>query len=97
MRALALASVLQLALAPVGASAACRWQWACNRDGVCQDVPICDSAIDLAPPHQPSIQPIEPPSIAPIQRPVVPPIGTDHCAAQHVLGPGGWHWETLCE
>jgi hypothetical protein len=80
------------------AHAACQWEWVCNENGRCRNIPVCDSTLDIVPPQSPSIPPIAPPSIRPIQPPTLLPLGTSRCTqVQKRDAFGNWHWETVCD
>ncbi|MCE9549477.1 MAG: hypothetical protein K8R50_00425 [Betaproteobacteria bacterium] len=74
-----------------------------NADCVCrctngENVPLCNSTLDLPPICPPTICPIEPPSIAPIQAPQMPPLGTQNCWQQQVFNPytNQYEWRRVC-
>lgn len=81
----------------VPAQAECTWHWTCDEHGYCENVPLCDSGLDIPPPQPFTIQPIPPASIKPIDPIVIPPIGAQACTQLQVQDAyGNWSWETVC-
>jgi hypothetical protein len=74
----------------------CRWEWFCNGDGACKQMPLCDSINETPPPRPNS----EPPAMPPIaMRPyrVPGPMGTLSC--EHLMrleSNGKWKWIEMC-
>ena len=60
LRHLALAVALASAMP---AAAECRWEWLCNGEGACKQMPICDNVYEMPPPRPTDNQP-----------PAVPPL-----------------------
>ena len=52
-----------LALAAANAEASCSWEWLCNGDGSCKQMPICSSVYDV-PPAAPNNS--QPPAMPPL-------------------------------
>ena len=98
MRSLVFSLLAGMALGGFATSslAACRWEWVCDGSGACSHVPICNHALDIAPPEPPSIPPIAHPSVRPFQPPTIPPIGTQRCMQVQRQGFSGWYWDTVC-
>ena len=95
MRARSLAAAL-VSIAAAPAFADCHWEWLCNGDGACKQMPVCDTLYDKAPPRPES----SPPSPPPIRmRPHKMPgsMGTTTC--EHImrqLPSGRWVWDEAC-
>ncbi len=80
------------------AAAACRWEWDCSRGYPCQQVQVCDDALDLPTIRPPQMSPIPPPSIRPIPRPTIPPLGNTNCWQDYLCDSlGNCRWETVCQ
>jgi hypothetical protein len=80
---------------PVDTQAGCVWKWDCS-SGTCQQIPVCDSTLDIAPPRPPQVAPIPAPTIRPIQRPTVPPVGTRLCTQRYICSGLSCSWQTIC-
>jgi hypothetical protein len=78
------------------AHAACRWEWFCNGDGSCKQMPLCDSITEKPPPRPDSQPPVMPPiSIRPHK--VAGPMGSLTC--EHTMrqeASGKWKWIEMC-
>lgn len=97
MRLLILVALALTVFSIAPATASCRWEWVCDEDGDCAQVPLCERSFDIVPPQPPSIEPIVPPSIRPIDRPTLPPIGATDCTqARRRDTFGRWYWDTVC-
>lgn len=97
-RHLALAVVLAAAMP---AAADCTWEWLCNGDGACKQMPVCDSVYDSPPPRPTDSKP-----------PAVPPLAMrPHTIAgsgvgmvttltcEHIMRKGRsgrWYWSEAC-
>jgi hypothetical protein len=78
------------------AGAACHWEWFCNGDGVCKQMPLCDSIYEKPPP-KPDSQPPVPPPIS--VRPVRIPGAMGSLTCEHIMrqSPSGkWTWVETC-
>jgi len=53
------AAFVSLAAAP--AFAECHWEWLCNGEGACKQMPVCDTLYDKATPRPESSPPSPPP------------------------------------
>ena len=85
---------LSLGCAPAGA--ACQWEWFCNGEGACKQMPLCDS-INEKPPPKPDSQPPAMPPIAMRPFKVAGPMGTLSCEHTMRQSPSGkWHWVEIC-
>ncbi len=80
----------------INSEASCTWKWDCS-SGQCQQVPICDSSIDIVPPKTPEVAPIPTPTIQPIGNPTVPPVGTTQCGQKYICEANGCSWQTVCQ
>jgi len=78
------------------ANATCRWEWFCNGDGACKQMPLCDSIYEKPPPKPDSQPPAMPPiSMRPVRIPG--PMGTLTC--EHIMRQdtnGKWVWIEMC-
>ena len=97
-RHLALAAVLAAAMP---AAAECTWEWLCNGEGACKQMPVCTSVYDTPPARPTDSRP-----------PVVPPLamrphtiaGTGvgvatTLACEHIMRKGRtgrWYWSEAC-
>ena len=95
-RRLALALVL-LAGAAGPAAAHCTWEWLCNGEGACKQMPICDS-VDEVPPPRPDVKPPVPPPLA--MRPTKVAGGRmSTLTCEHIMRQtkaGRWEWVETC-
>ena len=94
-----LAAVLALGATP--AAADCTWEWLCNGEGQCKQMPICESVLETPPPRPEGAQP-----------PAVPPLAmrpykiagsgvgsSTTLTCEHIMrkGKGGrWTWHEAC-
>jgi len=84
------------ALAALPANADCKWEWLCNGDGACKQVPVCDR-LDEVPPPRPEMAP---PALPPrAMRPakvvnMIPGMSCEHIMRQDTRGK--WSWESAC-
>lgn len=86
-------------LAPLSASAACRWVWVdhdYNTSTPAVREQVCDSTTDVGAVRSPSIRPIQQPQVRPIETPTVAPIGTRNCSNQSVYENGRWVTKQIC-
>jgi hypothetical protein len=97
MKTKSLTPLLLLALVvPAAANAACHWEWFCNGDGACKQMPLCDSVTDK-PPSKPDSQPPAVPPIAMRPYKIAGPMGTLTC--EHIMRQdtgGKWKWVEMC-
>ena len=96
MRFPSLIALATLACASFPAAAACHWEWFCNGEGACKQMPLCDS-VNERPPPKPDSQPPAMPPIAMRPYKVAGPMGTLSC--EHIMrqGPNGkWQWIEMC-
>ena len=96
--ALAAAATLPTALP---AAADCTWDWLCNGDGACKQMPICDSVYESPPPRPDSQPPAQPPlSMRPYK---IAGTGVGVTAntltCEHIMRKGKsgrWYWHEAC-
>lgn len=86
---------LALAL-PLSASADCNWEWLCNGEGLCKQMPICDTVYDKPGPAPASKPPQVPPlSIKPHKLSgVMAGLRCEHIMRKSRSG--RWFWEEAC-
>jgi hypothetical protein len=93
-------AVAAISLAAGPASAECTWEWLCNGDGVCKQMPVCESVYETPPPRPDSQPPAMPPlSMRPhkIAGSGVGMPGTLTC--EHIMRKGKsgrWYWHEAC-
>ena len=75
MKKTSLPLLLLALVVPAAANAACHWEWFCNGDGACKQMPLCDSVTDK-PPSKPDSQPPAVPPIAMRPYKIAGPMGT---------------------
>ena len=93
-RFLIAAAALSLLAAPAHAN--CHWEWFCNGEGACKQMPLCDS-IHEKPPPKPDSQPPAMPPIAMRPYRIPGPMGTLSC--EHIMrqeSNGKWVWIEMC-
>jgi hypothetical protein len=91
-----LAAFLALGAGPAAAS--CSWDWLCNGEGVCKQMPICDTPYEVAPP-KPDMQPPSPPPLS--MRPhkiagFMTGMTCEHIMRQEKSGRWTWHEACFC-
>jgi hypothetical protein len=97
---IATAAVAVLALQSCTAAwAYCTWEWLCNGDGACKQMPVCDSVYEVPPPRPEMKPPQVPPlSMRPTRANTVGSRQADlHC--QHIMRltkAGRWAWVEAC-
>ena len=78
------------------AAAACQWEWLCNGDGACKQMPVCDS-VDEVPPPKPDSAPPEMPPLS--MRPQKIPGNGTALTCEHIMRKnrgGKWYWREAC-
>ena len=95
MKGFAIAAfVLGFAALPAGAY--CHWEWFCNGEGACKQMPLCDSIYEKPPPKPDSQPPAMPPiAMRPYRMPG--PMGALTC--EHIMRQatnGKWQWAEIC-
>jgi hypothetical protein len=82
------------AAGPAGAS--CHWEWLCNGEGNCKQMPICDSVYETPPPRPDTAPPQVPPlSMRPHR--ITANMGAMNC--EHIMRQtmsGRWTWAEAC-
>lgn len=89
-----LAAFLALAAGPAAAS--CSWDWLCNGEGACKQMPVCDSVYETPPPR-PQSSPPTPPPLA--MRPFKIAGHMTGLTCEHVMRQsqsGHWSWTEAC-
>jgi hypothetical protein len=88
------AAVVTLAATP--AAADCKWEWLCNGDGSCKQMPVCDSIYEV-PPAPPDAKP---PAMPPLSmRPHRIPAAMGTLTCEHIMRQGKsgrWYWNEAC-
>jgi hypothetical protein len=83
-------------VAALPAAAGCRWEWFCNGEGACKQMPLCDSIYERPPP-KPDTQPPAMPPISMRPYKIPGPMGTLTC--EHIMRQetnGKWRWIEMC-
>ena len=84
-----------LLLAAGNASAVCHWEWLCNGEGGCRQMPVCETLNEVPPPKPDSAPPTPPPSIRPQK--IAGSMGVADCEyVQRQDATGQWQWEQAC-
>jgi hypothetical protein len=89
-------AAIAASLATVPALADCSWDWLCNGEGVCKQMPVCDSVNDTPPPRPEAAPPNMPP-LAMRPHKIAGPMGTLTC--EHIMRKtksGKWAWAEAC-
>jgi hypothetical protein len=89
-----LAAAISAAALPAAAS--CSWEWLCNGDGNCKQMPICASIYEI-PPAAPNSQPPAMPPLSMRPTRIPGPMGTLTC--EHIMRQGKsgrWYWDEAC-
>ena len=91
-----LIAAVSLLVVTTTAEAACHWEWFCNGEGACKQMPLCES-IQEKPPPRPDSQPPAMPPVAMRPYKVPGPMGTLTC--EHIMRQefnGKWKWIEMC-
>lgn len=101
MRIAIAASLAALALqASPAAWAICSWEWLCNGDGVCKQMPVCDSVYEVPPPRPEMKPPDMPPlSMRPSRANTVGGNSRADLRCEHIMRQtkaGRWSWNEAC-
>jgi hypothetical protein len=86
-----------LSLATTSAAASCSWEWLCNGEGVCKQMPVCDSVYDKPEPRPEASTPPAPPPVGMRPHKLVGSMGTLSC--EHIMRKsrsGRWTWSEAC-
>ena len=93
---LLVASSLSFALATPAAYASCAWEWMCNGEGSCKQMPVCDSVYEVPPPKPQEPAPTPPPmSLRPHQF-TGHMHGLDCEEVMRRSASGHWSWDQAC-
>lgn len=94
---LAAAAALPAALP---ASANCTWEWLCNGEGVCKQMPVCDSVYETPPPRPETQPPAQPPlSMRPFKIAGTGVGAGSTLTCEHIMRQGKsgrWYWNEAC-
>ena len=90
-----------LAAAATPALADCTWEWLCNGDGACKQMPVCNSVYEVPPPRPTESKP---PAIPPLaMRPhTIAGMGigvSSTLTCEHIMRQGRsgrWYWHEAC-
>jgi len=85
-----------IALTAPAAHADCTWEWLCNGDGTCKQMPVCDSVYEVPPP-KPDMSPPAMPPLA--MRPQTIPKDMAGLTCEHIMRQGKsgrWYWNQAC-
>jgi len=85
-----------LSLAALPAYSSCTWEWLCNGEGICKQMPICDTVYDVPSPP-PDSKPPEMPPLAMRPHKLPGTMGTLTC--EHIMrkkASGRWTWTEAC-
>ncbi|MFZ3321729.1 MAG: hypothetical protein WA190_05105 [Usitatibacter sp.] len=83
-------------LAAGNAFAVCHWEWLCNGEGGCAQMPVCETLYEVPPPRPESAPPVPPPaSLRPQKIPAS--LGAADCDfVMRQDNTGQWHWDQAC-
>ncbi|HLX23105.1 MAG TPA: hypothetical protein VKR38_07150 [Usitatibacter sp.] len=82
-------------LAAGNASAICHWEWLCNGEGGCRQMPVCDTLYETPPPKPEAAPPTAPTGLRPQKIPNS--MGQADCEfVQRQDETGQWHWDQAC-
>ena len=87
---------LAFSFAAPAAHASCVWEWMCNGEGSCKQMPVCDSIYEVPPPKPVEAAPTPPPmSIRPHlgRREMT---GLDCEEVMRRSASGHWSWDQAC-
>ena len=97
---------LHIGIAALGALAAlwttpamadCKWEWLCNGEGGCKQLPICDTVTEVPPPAP---NDAKPPAMPPLAlRPGKMPVAMRALTCEHIMRQGKsgrWYWDQAC-
>ena len=101
MRLHSIMVAIAASLLPMGAAADCTWEWLCNGEGQCKQMPICESVLETPPPRPEGAQP---PAMPPLSmRPYKiagSGIGSGNTlTCEHIMRKGKtgrWYWHEAC-
>ena len=96
MRPLAAALAALAMQSGIPALAGCQWDWLCNGEGACRQMPVCDSVYETPPPKPASSPPAPPLAIRPAR---AAGSGGNGLVCEHVMRQGKsgrWTWGEAC-
>jgi len=101
MRIAVVAAFAALALQPFADSrASCTWEWLCNGEGVCKQMPVCDSVLEVPPPRPEMKPPDMPPlSMRPSRANTAGGMSRADLRCEHIMPQttaGRWQWKEAC-
>ena len=93
------AALLSAVALPAGAE--CSWDWLCSGEGVCKQMPICDSVYETPPPRPDSQPPAQPPLSMRPYKIAGAGVGTaaTTLSCEHIMRKGKsgrWYWHEAC-
>ncbi len=78
------------------AAANCKWEWLCNGEGACKQLPVCDNVYEVPPPAPDA----KPPAMPPLAlRPSKMPVAMSSLTCEHIMRQGKsgrWYWDQAC-
>jgi hypothetical protein len=100
MRLYSIMAAVATSLATMQAAADCTWEWLCNGEGQCKQMPICDSVLETPPPRprarsRPAVPPLAMrPTRSPARRGQQPTLTCEHIMRKGKTG--RWYWHEAC-
>ena len=93
------AALVSAVALPAGAE--CTWDWLCSGEGVCKQMPICDSVYENPPPRPDSQPPAQPPLSMRPYKIAGAGVGTvaTTLSCEHIMRKGKsgrWYWHEAC-
>jgi hypothetical protein len=85
-----------MALAAPSAFASCAWEWMCNGEGSCKQMPVCDSVYEVPPPRPEEAAPTPPPMSIRPHHTARAMIGLDCEEVMRRSRSGHWSWDQAC-
>ena len=86
--------------AALPAMANCNWEWLCNGEGQCKQMPVCDSVYESPPPRPDQAPPAQPPlSMRPFKIAGTSVAGGNPLSCEHIMRQGKsgrWYWNEAC-
>lgn len=82
-------------LLPAAVSADCTWEWLCNGEGHCKQMPLCDTVYDKPGPAPESKPPVPPLSMKPFKLTGM----MSGLKCEHIMRKsksGRWYWDEAC-
>ncbi|HSN21784.1 MAG TPA: hypothetical protein VLS49_13980 [Usitatibacter sp.] len=85
-----------LVFAAPGAFASCTWEWMCNGEGSCKQMPVCDSVYEVPPPKPAEPAPVPPPMSLRPRHPLHAMRGLECEEVMRRSASGHWSWDQAC-